>query len=48
MKKRCEVVYEQGPIHRMKVIVDKETCVYYIWASESSGEGMTVLLDSEL
>ncbi len=47
MKKRFETVYEQGAINRYKVIVDTETGVNYLYTSEGSGGGITVLLDSE-
>lgn len=46
-KKRFETIFEQGTINRYKVIVDQETGINYLYASEGSGGGITVLLDSE-
>jgi hypothetical protein len=44
---RFEVLYEQGNFTRYKVFVDKETGVNYLFASEGSGGGLTVLLDKD-
>lgn len=44
---RFETVYEQGTMHRVKIIVDQETGVNYIYVSEGYGAGLTVLLDKD-
>lgn len=44
---RFETVYQQGTFTRYKVFVDKETGVNYLFASEGSGGGLTVLIDKD-
>ena len=45
--KRFEVVSTQGAIESYRVIVDKETGVNYLYVSNGTSAGLTVLLDSE-
>ncbi|MCM1992473.1 DUF6440 family protein [Oceanirhabdus seepicola] len=45
--KRFEVVSTQGNFQSYRVIVDKETGVNYLYVSNGSSGGLTVLLDSE-
>ncbi|WP_291579767.1 DUF6440 family protein [Clostridium sp. UBA6640] len=45
--KRFEVISTQGTLENYKVIVDKETGVNYLYISNGTSGGLTVLLDSE-
>ncbi|WP_411167396.1 DUF6440 family protein [Clostridium sp. MB05] len=45
--KRFEIVSTQGAIESYRVIVDKETGVNYLYVSNGTSGGLTVLLDSE-
>ncbi|MGN0687682.1 MAG: DUF6440 family protein [Oscillospiraceae bacterium] len=44
---RFEVVYEQGMVNVMKIFVDKETGVNYIFVHQGNAGGLTVLLDKD-
>lgn len=44
--KRFEVVSSEGAIESYRVIVDKETGVNYLYISNGTSGGLTVLLDS--
>ena len=46
-KKRFEVIYKQGTLSTFKVIVDKETGVQYLMATDGYAGGLTPLLDRE-
>lgn len=45
--KRFEIVSTQGTIESYRVIVDKETGVNYLYVSNGTSGGLTVLLDSQ-
>lgn len=45
--KRFEIISIQGNIESYKVIVDKETGVNYLYISNGTSGGLTVLLNSE-
>lgn len=45
--KRFEVVSTQGTLESYRVIIDKETGVNYLYISNGTSGGLTVLLDSE-
>lgn len=45
--KRFETVYTQGVMETYTIIVDKKTGVNYLYISNGSSGGLTVLLDSE-
>ncbi len=45
--KRFEIVSTQGNFQSYNVIVDKETGVNYLYVSNGSCGGLTVLLNSE-
>ena len=42
---RFETVYSQGTLDVVKVLVDKETGVNYVFAKEGYAGGLTPLLD---
>ena len=44
-QERFEVVYSQGKLNYVEVLVDKETGVNYIFRQCGYGGGLTVLLD---
>lgn len=44
---RFETVYQQGTFTHYKIFVDKETGVNYLFASEGSGGGLSVLVDKD-
>ncbi|MBU5484342.1 xylan 1,4-beta-xylosidase [Clostridium sp. MSJ-11] len=46
-EKRFEVLSTQGAIESYRIIVDKETGVNYLYVSNGTSGGLTVLLDSE-
>jgi hypothetical protein len=46
-EKRFEVVSSQGALESYRVIVDNETGVNYLYISNGTSGGLTVLLDSE-
>ncbi|KEI00122.1 xylan 1,4-beta-xylosidase (plasmid) [Clostridium botulinum] len=46
-KKRFQVISSQGTLESFKVIVDKETGVNYLYVSNGTSGGLTVLLDSD-
>ena len=45
--KRFETVFNQGVMEGYRIIVDRETGVNYLYISNGSSGGLTVLLDSE-
>ncbi len=45
--KRFQAVSTQGTIESYRVIVDKKTGVNYLYVSNGTSGGLTVLLDSE-
>lgn len=45
--KRFEILSTQGTIECYRVILDKETGVNYLYISNGTSGGLTVLLDSE-
>lgn len=45
--KRFEIISTQGNIESYKVIVDRETGVNYLYISNGTSGGLTVLLNSE-
>lgn len=45
--KRFEIKSSQGMIETYRVIVDKETGVNYLYVSNGTSGGLTVLLNSE-
>lgn len=45
--KRFEILSTQGALESYRVIVDKETGVNYLYISNGTSGGLTVLLDSE-
>jgi hypothetical protein len=45
--KRFEVISIQGTFEAYRVMVDKETGVNYLYVSNGTSGGLTVLLDSE-
>lgn len=46
-EKRFEVISTQGALESYRVIVDKETGVNYLYVSNGTSGGLTVLLDSK-
>ena len=42
---RFETVYSQGTLDVVKILVDKETGVNYVFAKEGYAGGLTPLLD---
>ena len=46
-EKRFEVVYQQGALDVIEVLVDKETGVNYLFRTNGNAGGLTVLLDRE-
>lgn len=46
-EKRFEAAYSQGTLECYRVIVDKETGVNYLYVTNGTSGGLTVLLDSE-
>ena len=44
--KRFEIISTQGMIESYRVIVDKETGVNYLYVTNGTSGGLTVLLDS--
>lgn len=45
--KRFKVVSTQGTIESFRIIIDKETGVNYLYISNGTSGGLTVLLDSD-
>ncbi|MCH3962762.1 MAG: DUF6440 family protein [Clostridium sp.] len=45
--KRFETIFTQGVMESYSIIVDRETGVNYLYVSNGSSGGLTVLLDSE-
>lgn len=45
--KRFEIISTQGSIESYRVIIDKETGVNYLYVSNGTSGGLTVLLNSE-
>lgn len=45
--KRFEVVYSQGAMQAYEIVVDKETGVNYLYISNGTSGGLTVLRDSD-
>ena len=45
--KRFEIVYQQGALDVIEVLVDKETGVNYLFRASGNAGGMTPLLDRE-
>ena len=46
-KKRFEIVYSQGIIENIRILVDRETGVNYLNVTNADAAGLTVLLDKE-
>ncbi|MBP1533188.1 MAG: xylan 1,4-beta-xylosidase [Ruminococcus sp.] len=44
---RFETVYSQGTLDVVKILVDKETGVNYVFAKEGYAGGLTPLLDKD-
>jgi hypothetical protein len=44
---RFETIYSQGKINVSKIFVDKETGVNYLYVSDGSAAGLTLLVDRE-
>lgn len=44
-KERFDVIYSQGMLQCTNILVDRETGVHYIFHSNGSAGGLTVLLD---
>ncbi|MBS4537036.1 hypothetical protein GOQ27_01095 [Clostridium sp. D2Q-11] len=45
--KRFITTYEQGKLSRIKIIVDTETGVNYLFRNDGYAGGLTVLLDKD-
>ncbi|WP_160679891.1 DUF6440 family protein [Clostridium sp. C8-1-8] len=45
--KRFEAISTQGVLQSYSIIIDKETGVNYLYISNGTSGGLTVLLDSE-
>jgi len=45
--KRFEIISTQGTIESYRVIIDKETGVNYLYVSNGTSGGLTVLLNPE-
>jgi len=45
--KRFETIYSQGMVGMYKIIVDMETGVNYLYATNGFGVGLTIMLDSD-
>jgi len=46
--KRFEVVHKESTsMHSIKILVDKQTGVNYLWSTEGYSGGLTVLLDKD-
>ncbi len=46
-KKRFEVVYSQGIIENIRILVDRETGVNYLNITNADAAGLTVLLGKD-
>lgn len=46
-EKRFEVIYQQGALDVIEVLVDKETGINYLFRTNGNAGGLTVLLDRE-
>jgi len=46
-EKRFEVVHKEGKLAGIKILVDKETGVNYLFAFDGYAGGLTVLVDKE-
>ncbi len=46
-EKRFEVVHKEGKFAGIKILVDKETGVNYLFAFDGYAGGLTVLVDKE-
>ncbi|MDE6975086.1 MAG: xylan 1,4-beta-xylosidase [Lachnospiraceae bacterium] len=46
-KERFEIVYSQGAIDVMQILVDTETGVNYVFRKVGNAGGITVLLDKD-
>jgi hypothetical protein len=44
---RFETIYSQGKINTSRIIVDKNTGVNYLFISDGSAAGLTLLVDRE-
>lgn len=44
---RFETIYSQGKISVSRIIVDRETGVNYLFVSDGSSAGLTLLVDRE-
>lgn len=44
---RFETIYSQGKISVSRIIVDRETGVNYLFVSDGSAAGLTLLVDRE-
>ena len=46
-EKRFEIIYQQGALDPIEILVDKETGVNYLFRTSGTAGGLTVLLDRE-
>lgn len=46
-KKRFELISSQGTLESFRIVIDNETGVNYLYVSNGTSGGLTVLLDSE-
>ena len=46
-EKRFEVIYQQGALDPIEILVDRETGVNYLFRASGTAGGLTVLLDRE-
>lgn len=44
---RFETIYSQGKLSGVKILLDKETGIQYVFAFDGYAGGMTVLLDGD-
>ena len=44
-QKRFEIVYKQGKLDVIEILVDRETGVHYLYRTNGYAGGMTVLTD---
>lgn len=45
--KRFEIVYKQGTLDVVEILIDNETGVHYVYRTNGYAGGMTVLIDKE-
>ncbi|NMA84973.1 MAG: xylan 1,4-beta-xylosidase [Epulopiscium sp.] len=46
-EKRFETIYSQGMMEVTKILLDKETGVQYLYHTNGSAAGLTILMDSQ-